>query len=71
MSIGVHVTDCKVLVVIECKDTIEAQRVGAELSTDVNSGKFNPIGDKEEPSSRYAKHEAPVPETDPLGFPKT
>lgn len=62
MSIGVHVTDCKVLIVIECKDTIEAQRVGAELATDVNTGKFNPLAkeDRESVHNAEAKMEARV-----------
>ena len=42
MSITVHQSDCKVTVVIACKDSHEAELVAAELAADVNSGEFKP-----------------------------
>jgi hypothetical protein len=43
MSISVLQSGTRVTVVIDCGDSNQAEKIAAELSTDVNSGKFNPL----------------------------
>jgi hypothetical protein len=42
MTISVMQSDTKVTIVIECKDSTEAEKVAAEMNTEVNTGKFLP-----------------------------
>ena len=42
MSISVQQSDCKVTIIIDCKDSVEAEKVAAEMATEVNTGKFLP-----------------------------
>jgi hypothetical protein len=57
MSISVMQSDNKVTIVIMCKDNNEAAKVAADMSADVNSGKFNPKGLSPEPEP----HVEPAP----------
>lgn len=52
MAIKIQTVDhTKVLVTVECKDSMEAERVSVQIAQDLNDGKFLPFLDHEEPSS--------------------
>lgn len=52
MAIKIQITDrTRVTITIDCKDSVEAERVTAQVASDVNAGKFLSFLDHDDPSS--------------------